>query len=82
MNELESTSETHTKKQATQHGCLPSLLGDAWGQRKSRARKKYFVLGQLEQPWLKKKLLYRQDKPNESTKEGPLSCVLFESPFT
>jgi hypothetical protein len=20
--------ETHTKKQATQHGCLPSLLGD------------------------------------------------------
>ncbi len=21
-------TETHTKRQATQHGCLPSLLGD------------------------------------------------------
>jgi hypothetical protein len=22
--------ETHTKRQATQHGCLPSLLGDGY----------------------------------------------------
>jgi hypothetical protein len=29
-----------------------------------------------------KNLLYRHDKPNEPTKEGPLSFVLFESPFT
>ncbi len=51
--------ETHTKRQATQHGFLPSLLGDGdcnsvrWG-------KKHFVLGRLEQP---------------STKEWPLSFV-------
>jgi hypothetical protein len=27
-------------------------------------------------------LLYRHDKTNEPTKEGPLPVVLFESPFT
>jgi hypothetical protein len=27
-------------------------------------------------------LLYRHDKPNEPTKEGSLSFVLLESPFT
>ncbi len=43
---------------------------------------KYFVLGALEQPRLNKTLLYRHDKPNEPTKEGPLSVVPFESPFT
>ncbi len=26
--------------------------------------------------------MYRNDKPNEPTKEGALSFVLFESPFT
>jgi hypothetical protein len=65
--------ETHTKKQATRPGCLPSLLGD---------RKKYLFLGRLEQPRQNKNLLYRHDKPNEPTKKGPLSFVLFESPFT
>jgi hypothetical protein len=34
-----------------------------------------------EQQRLKKNLFYRHDKPNKSTKEGPLSFVLFESPF-
>jgi hypothetical protein len=29
----------------------------------------------------RKKVLYRHDKPNEPTKERPLSFVLFESPF-
>jgi hypothetical protein len=28
------------------------------------------------------KLLYRHDKPNEPTKKGPLSFVLFESPHS
>ncbi len=54
--------ETHTKRQATQHDCLPSLLGDGAGRTKT--------------------LFYRQDKPNEPTKKGTLSFVLFESPFT
>ncbi len=25
---LNMTAETHSKRQATQHGCLPSVLGD------------------------------------------------------
>ncbi len=44
--------------------------------------KKYFVLGRLEQPRRNKNLLYQHDKPNEPTKEGPPSFVLFETQFT
>jgi hypothetical protein len=35
----------------------------------------------VEQTRLTKNLFYRHDKPNEPTKEVPLSFVLFESPF-
>ncbi len=42
---------------------------------------KYFVLGSLEQPRQDKNLMYRHDEPGKSTKEGPLSFVLLESPF-
>ncbi len=35
-----------------------------------------------EQTRAAKNLLHRHDEPNEPTKEGPLSFVLFESPFT
>ncbi len=52
-------SLTHTLRQATQHDCLPSLLGDkdkeieiVYGEEKI-----YFVLGRLEQPRQNKKLL-------------------------
>jgi hypothetical protein len=72
------------KRQETQHGCLPSLLGDGdkiiekvYGE-----EKKCFVLGRLEQPRQNKNILYRHDKPNEPTKEKPLSFVLFEFSFT
>ncbi len=34
------------------------------------------------QPWHVKNLVHFHDKPNEPTKKGPLSFVLFESPFT
>jgi hypothetical protein len=34
------------------------------------------------QPRQVKNLLYRHDKISEPTKEGPLSFVFFESPFT
>jgi hypothetical protein len=73
--------ETHTKRQATQHGCLPSLLSDGTNKLK---KCQDFVLGRLEQPRKNKNLLYRHDKPDEPTKKGPLSFyfVLFESPFT
>jgi hypothetical protein len=42
--------ETHIKRQATQHDCLPSLLGDGdKGIEKVYGEdKKYFVLGRLE----------------------------------
>ncbi len=39
-------------------------------------------MGRLEQPRQGKNLLYRHDKPKETTKVGPLSFLLFESPFT
>jgi hypothetical protein len=44
--------------------------------------KNSFLLGRLEQPRQNKNLLYWHDKPNQATKEGPLSFVLFEYPFT
>jgi hypothetical protein len=44
-------------------------------------KKKYFLLGQQEQPRQDKKLLYRHNKPNGPTKEGPLSYELLEFPF-
>ncbi len=42
--------------------------------------KLYFVLGWLKQPKKDKSLLYRHEKHNDPTKEGPLSYVLQESP--
>ena len=44
-------------------------------------KKIFFVLGRLEQPKQNENLLYRHDKPNELTKERPLSFELFESSF-
>jgi hypothetical protein len=74
---------THAKKPATQHGCPLSLLGD--GDKSIEIvydEEKKFVLGLLKQPKKNKNLLYKHDKPNEPTKEGSPSFVLFESPFT
>jgi hypothetical protein len=47
-------------------------------------REKYFVQGRLDlkQPRQDKNLFHRHDKPNELTKEKPLSFVLFDSPLT
>jgi hypothetical protein len=39
-------------------------------------------MGRLEQPRQDINLFYRHDKPNKQIKEGLLSFVLFESPFT
>jgi hypothetical protein len=49
--------------------------------RKYTVRKTYFILGRLEQPRQTKNLLICPDKPYKPTKEGPLSFILFESPF-
>jgi hypothetical protein len=47
------------KRQATQHGCLPSLLGD--GDKRIEIKEKIFSSG------------LRTIKPNKPTKKGPLS---------
>ncbi len=79
-----NVTRSHAKRQVAQHGCLPSLLGH--GDKRIEIvygeGKEYFVPGRLEQPRQNKNLLYWHDRPNEPTKEGPLSFVLFESPFT
>jgi hypothetical protein len=63
--------ETPTKRQATQHGCLPRLLDDGdkgieivYGE----------ALGRFEQP-RQNKNSFRNDKSNEPIKKGPLSFV-------
>ncbi len=65
---------------------MSAQLAGLWGQRNEivYSEEKKFVLGRLKQPRQAKNLLYQQDKPNElqPRKEGPLSFVLFESPFT
>ena len=68
------TTETHINRQATRHNCLPRFLGnrDKWSEIVYSEGKHIFVLGSLEQPRQEKNLLYRQDKPNKPSKEGPL----------
>jgi hypothetical protein len=74
----------NVKKSQNYCTLLPSLLGNGekeieivygeeknilyWADKNSKGRTK--------------NLFYRHDKPNEPTKKGPLSFVLFESPFT
>ncbi len=70
-------SETHTKRQATQHGCLPkcpvpSLLGD--GEKETEivyGEEKIFCTGPTRAVKAEQNLLYRHDKPNEPTKKDP-----------
>ncbi len=63
---------------------LPAQIAGRWdkGIEIEYDGEKYFVQCRLEQPRLNKNLLYRHDKLNEPIKEGSLSIVLFESPFT
>jgi hypothetical protein len=78
--------ETHTKRQATQHGCLPSLLGDGnkgiaivYGE-----EKKNYCTGPTKAAKAKQNLLHHgtTSPMNQPTKKGFLSFVIFESPFT
>ncbi len=76
--------ETHTKRQAAQHGCLFSLLGDGdkgieivYG---AVRKKKIFVLGRLEQPRQNKNLLYRhsaRQAPRTNQGRNPVICPLW-----
>jgi hypothetical protein len=53
--------------------------GDKWIEIVCDEEKKYLVIVRLEEP---RQNMYRHDKPYKPTKEGPLSVVLFEFPFT
>ncbi len=69
---------------ATQQDCLHCLLGDGdkWIEI-VYGEKNIFCTGPTRAAKAgQKSLLYRHDKPNEPLKEGPLSFVLFKSPFT
>jgi hypothetical protein len=76
-------TETHIKRKATQQGCLPSLLGDGVkGIEIVYGEEKIFCTGPTRAAEAKQKSLVRHNKPNKPTREGSLSFVLFESPFT
>jgi hypothetical protein len=78
-------SEINRKRQATQHSCLPSLLGDgdkSWNEI-VYVREKILCTGPTRAAKAELKfLIYGHNKPNEPNKKGPLSFVLIESPFT
>jgi hypothetical protein len=74
--------ETHTKRQATQHGSLPSLLGGRYKGNEIVYGEEKNILYWADKSSQDKNLLYWQDKPNEPSKDGPLSFILFEFPFT
>jgi hypothetical protein len=65
--------ETHTKRQAIQHGCLPNLLGDEdkGSEIVYREEKIFCSIRQLDQPRLNKNFLYRHDKPKNQPKKDP-----------
>jgi hypothetical protein len=82
----EGYPETYTKRQATQHGCLPSLLGERHKENEIvYGEEKIFCTGLTRAAKAEQKSLvlagYAQ-RTNEPTKEGHLSLVLFEPPFT
>jgi hypothetical protein len=63
---------------------LPAQLFSQWGQRNQNSVEwgKKICTGPTRAAKANKDLLYRHDKRKEPTKEGPLSFVLFESPFS
>ncbi len=75
-------SETHIKRQATQHGCLSSWLGNGdKGIGKVYGEEKIFCTGptRAAKAGQDSNLLYRHDKPNETTKKGLiLICSLWD----
>jgi hypothetical protein len=75
--------ETYTKRQATQHDFLPSLLcdGDKLVEMVYGEGKKICIGPTRAAKAGPKCLVYWHNKPNEPTKEGPLSFVLIEYPF-
>jgi hypothetical protein len=77
--------EIHTNRQATQHGCLPSLLGDwdkgtetVYGEEKKIFGSGPAIAAKAEQ----KSLVPARQAQRTNQGKGSLSFVLFEYPFT
>jgi hypothetical protein len=74
-----STPETHTRRQATQHGCMPSLLGDGdkvmekvYGE-----EKKYFVFALIRAAGAEKKFRVPARQAQRTNQERtPFICPL------
>ncbi len=69
-----------TKRQATQHSCLHSFLGD--GDKVIEIVYGDGEMGRLEQPKHKKISCTCTTSPTNQQRQDPLSFVLFESSFT
>jgi hypothetical protein len=54
----ESPTAPHTKRQATQHDCLPSLLYERWGIEIVYGEKKIFCTGQNRTAKVEQNLLF------------------------
>jgi hypothetical protein len=74
--------ETHTKRQATQHGCLSSLLCDGEKRNEIVSSEEKYKLYWADYRAAKVEQKISCTGTTSPTKEGPLSCVLFDSPFT
>jgi hypothetical protein len=71
-NSIKWQAEIHTRRQATQHCCLPSLLGG--GDKGFERVEKIFYTGPTRAAKTEQKSLVParpHDKPNQPTKEGP-----------
>ncbi len=79
---IQCLSQRHILRPSTAFCPVCWAMDGDKGIEKCTVRKKYLVPGRQEQPSQNKNLLYRHDKPNEPTKEGLLSFVFFEFPFT
>ncbi len=63
----------HTKRHATQHGCLLSLLGGgSKGTEIVYGEEKLFCTGAIRALKAEQKSLVLHDWPNKQTKDGPL----------
>jgi hypothetical protein len=73
--------ETHIKRQAIRHDCLPRC----WAMGSHKVNKyavwKNLLYHGLDQSRQDKNLVHWHSEPSEPTKEGPLSFLLQKSPF-
>ncbi len=81
----DQTRDAHTKRQATQHGCLPSLLGDVMGTKElkyctySTVRKKIIGAGPTRTAKAEQTSLLPARQTQRTIKEGPFHLYSLSS---